>query len=87
MCEIRNTGCNPLYYNNCNNNNLINPYKPCEHIDDVVKKLRITKRNKINDERIRKYLFDNCCNKHNKFNYIKTIFIFTIRKIYNIFNK
>lgn len=46
-------------------------YLPCQHIEDVMKKLNIKERNEENDKKIKEYLFNNCCNRHySKFDYL-----------------
>ena len=61
MCEIKHN------YNGCEDY-----YKPCEHIDDIMKELNINEMNEENDKKIKEYLFKNCCSKdYSKWYYIK----------------
>lgn len=76
MCEEMN---NENYLFGCDECN--SPfYHPCEHIDDVMDILNISERTEENDKKIRKYLFDNCCNKSR--NRIKRWFLMISRKIF-----
>lgn len=73
MCELK--------YNSygCENSN---DYKPCEHIDDVMQELNIYETNEENNNKIKEYLFKNCCSKnYSKWYYIKQFIMNVLKNI------
>lgn len=73
--------CNFNTYNGCDEySNDSTIYKPCEHIDDIMKILNIEETNEKNNKIIRDYLFDNCCSKqYSKFYYLRQFILNKIK--------